>query len=166
MCNCLLAITSLAQTIAEKQFANAAFQLRTSKYGISEISKPGDLHATNYIRKGKLFGEVTIRYSYNKKLDSIRASSACATRFISDGKVISSFDSPAGSVSPLQLSQSFSLSGKDSSLTWLVHLHNTGESVIRIDDLVLPFFYNMGGGENPKEIFEERVVKHHFYLRQ
>ncbi len=162
ICFCAMTFTSLAQSSGEKHFTNAGFSIRAEKYGISEISNPADKFPTNYIRKGKLFGEVTIRYSYNKKLDSVRASSAGETTVLQQGKMVSNFTSPVKPGVPLKLAQSFSLNEGDSSLTWLIKLANTGESVLRIDDLVLPFFYNMGGGENPKEIFEERVIKHHF----
>jgi hypothetical protein len=51
---------------------------------------------------------------------------------------------------------------KDKKLVWTISLRNTGAETLTIEDLALPLPYNSGGGENPTEIFEQRVVKHHF----
>jgi hypothetical protein len=60
----------------------------------------------------------------------------------------------------LQLAQSFAL--EQNAIVWQIKLSNTTNGTIRIEDLAIPLIYNNGGGENPIEIFEQRVVKHHF----
>lgn len=53
---------------------NEGFTLERSSYGISGLWKTGDLYPTNYIRKGKKLGEVTVRYRQaNGVLDSVKA---------------------------------------------------------------------------------------------
>jgi len=148
-----------SQTGGQKVISNTSFSLKTDRYGISELSKTGDVHPTNYIRRGRVFGDVVVRYICNRKPDSAKASTSGKTTFLQDGAIVSEWF-PGNTKDSLQISQSFSLS-KDA-LTWNIKLENTTAGNIRIEDLVIPLFYNAGGGENPKEIFEERVVKHHF----
>ena len=149
-----------SQQPEQKFFRNAAFTLKTDKYGIAELSKTNDVHPTNYVRQGRVFGDVTVRYVHNRKLDSIKASLSSKTTVSQEGKIISTWSRDSSHNEALRLSQSFSLQGD--ALTWIIKLDNTTAGTIRIEDLALPFSYNSGGGENPKEIFEERVVKHHF----
>lgn len=160
---CVLAVViagnAKSQTAPQKIMRNPSFSVMTDRYGISELSKTGDVHPTNYIRKGRVFGDVVVRYICNRKPDSAKASTACSTTFLQDGNTVSEW-SPANKNDSLQISQTFSLS-KDA-LTWKIKLENATAKNIRIEDLVIPLFYNTGGGENPKEIFEERVIKHHF----
>lgn len=158
----LFATISQAQTQAskEKLLTNAAFTIKPDRYGIGELLKTNDVHPTDYIRRGRVFGEVIIRYISNRKLDTLKTPGNSKSTFIQDGKIISSWSPDSSRTKPLGLSQIFSLQGN--SLEWTITLDNHTANTIRIEDLALPFSYNSGGGENPKEIFEERVVKHHF----
>jgi hypothetical protein len=150
----------LCQGEAQKSMTNSAFTIKTDRYGIGELLKTGDVHPTSYIRKGRVFGDVTVRYIRGRRVDSLKASSSSKTTFIEDGNVVSSWSPQNATNDSLQIAQSFSLS-KDA-LTWNIVLDNTSSNTIRIEDLAIPLFYNTGGGENPIEIFEQRVVKHHF----
>ncbi|HWK07519.1 MAG TPA: DUF5695 domain-containing protein [Puia sp.] len=119
---------------------NDAFTLEKDQYGIGGLWKTDDRYPTNYIRKGKRLGEVTVRYRREGGvLDSVKAG---------DG------------IKPVRIAQSFEL--KKEGLEWAITLENTLAQPVTVEDLALPLYYNSGGGENPKEIFEERVVKHHF----
>lgn len=125
----------------QQEEKNDAFTLQRSPIGISALSKTNDKYATNYIRRGRSFGEVTIRYrKADGSSDSLRASN------------------PGDK--DLKLSESFVLQGER--LLWTIQLKNSGTGELTIEDLALPLAYNSGGGENPTEIFEQRVVKHHF----
>ncbi|MEI6949036.1 DUF5695 domain-containing protein [Paraflavisolibacter sp. H34] len=148
-----------AQDSGQQLFSNAAFTLRAERHGIGELFRTGDVHPTNYIRAGKLFGELTVRYTHQRRLDSVSAAEG-GTTVSQPGQAPAKWKPVAASVKPLHLSQSFSLDG--GSLTWKIRLQNTSAHPLRVEDFVLPFFYNAGGGENPFEIFEQRVVKHHF----
>lgn len=152
----LLAVDTSAQQDEKRLVTNAAFTFKVDRYGIADLSKTGDVHPTSYIRKGQVFGEVTIRYTHNGKLDSLKASTQSNTVVTQDGKTVSSWLPQRQSDKILQLSQSFSLS--NNALTWDITLENTSGNTIGIEDLVLPLFYNNGGGENPKEIFEQRAI--------
>ncbi|RYE12255.1 MAG: hypothetical protein EOP45_23165 [Sphingobacteriaceae bacterium] len=151
-----------AQSTEDSLVKNAFFTIKPDRYGIGQLLKTGDVYPTSYIRKGRVFGDVTIRYISASKLDSARAFLNCKTTVLQDGKVASTWPAKAGSTNALQLAQSFSL--QDDALTWSITLENTTPNPIRIEDLSIPLLYNSGGGENPKEIFEERVVKHHFIV--
>ena len=148
-----------AQGQQQNSISNAFFQLKTNRHGLGELRRTGDIHATNYIRKGGVFGEVTVRYIQERKLLTLQASANSKTEFLQDGKLVSSHTQGDGGHA-LKLVQSFSL--KADVITWNIKLENTTATTIRIEDLVIPFAYNNGGGENPTEIFEQRVIKHHF----
>lgn len=163
--NCVFVLTgvlfvfaSLAQSSVQ-QMKNDAFTIKTNRYGIGEIFKTNDVHVTNYVRSGRVFGDVTVRFANGRKVDSIRASSG-KTNFLQDGKIIESWQPDSLKDVPLQLSQTFSL--QNNALTWNFQLTNNTANTIRVEDLVVPLAYNAGGGENPIEIFEQKVVKHHF----
>ena len=142
-----------AQTPEQKLITNTSFTIKTDRHGIGELMKTGDVHATSYVRKGRVFGDVTVRYFHGRKLDTLQASANSHTDFSHDGKLVTSYKQGKGDEA-LHLTQSFSLS-KDA-LTWNIKLDNTTATAIRIEDLAIPLIYNSGGGENPKEIFEER----------
>jgi len=115
---------------------NDAFTIQRSSDGLSGLWKTNDRYATNYIRKGRQFGEVLLRYRLpDGSRDSLRTG-------------------------PLQLNSTFRLDGPR--LIWTITLTNTSNGPLTIEDLSLPLPYNSGGGENPTEIFEQRVIKHHF----
>lgn len=153
-------ISLFGQTNEQKQLKNDAFTIKTNRYGIGEIFKTNDVHVTNYVRQGRVFGDVTVRFANGRKVDSIKALSSAKTDFFQDGKIIETWQPDSLKSSPLQLSQSFLLQ-KDA-LVWNIQLTNTSVNAIRVEDLSIPLAYNAGGGENPIEIFEQRVVKHHF----
>ncbi|MEO5562616.1 MAG: DUF5695 domain-containing protein, partial [Chitinophagaceae bacterium] len=157
---CLILTNHAFAQPEQKQLSNAAFTLKADRYGIADLSKTNDVHSTSYIRKGRVFGDLTIRYIHNRKLDSLKASLNSKTTVLQDGKTINSWAGDSTRKDALQIEQSFSLQGN--AIIWNIQLDNKTTNTIRIEDLAIPFSYNNGGGENPKEIFEERVVKHHF----
>ncbi len=159
-CFCFCALKLVAQTGDQKQMKNTFFTIKINRYGIGELLKTDDIHPTNYIRTGRVFGDVTVRFISERKLDSIKASAFSKTNFLQDGKSVGVWQPDSVKNYPLLLSQTFSL-GNDA-LVWNIQLTNATAYAIRIEDLALPFSYNAGGGENPMEIFEQRVVKHHF----
>jgi hypothetical protein len=129
----------------QQEEKNEAFTIQRSAIGIGGLWKTNDRYVTDYIRKGRSFGEVTIRYlKADGAPDSLKINSRAS----------------AGDTVPLQLTQNFKLDGPR--LTWTITLNNTSSTPLIIEDLALPLAYNTGGGENPTEIFEQRVVKHHF----
>ena len=151
---------SVSQTGGQKAFNNSFFTIKTDRYGLAEMKKTNDVHPTNYIRNGRVFGDVVVRYIYNRKIDSIKGTATKETSFLQDGKATTLWSRTDTSRQPLSISQSFQLEGNG--LVWNMVLNNTTSNSIRIEDFAIPLFYNIGGGENPKEIFEERVIKHHF----
>ena len=153
-------IEVIAQSNSPKQLTNAAFTFKADKYGIAELYKTNDVHTTNYIKKGRLFGDITIRYVNGRKLDSVRASNSCTTNTLENGTIVNTWAPEVNNNKALQLAQSFAL--EQDAIIWNIILNNTSNGTIRIEDLAIPLLYNNGGGENPIEIFEQRVVKHHF----
>ena len=113
---------------AQHDTANSSFTIRREGNYLSGISNTGDKYATNYIRKGQVFGDLTLHTS-----------------------------TPTNA---LTTASAFEL--KAQRLLWTITLTNTGTTPVTIDDLAMPLPYNSGGGENPQEIFEQHVVKHHF----
>lgn len=132
-------------THATADWRNESFILERTGYGISTIKAADDHYGTNFVRRGRVFGDVNIRYRPT-------------------GTPGASLDSQSLShplpAAPLQVTDSFDLKGPR--LAWTINLSNTGSQPLRIEDLAIPLPYNSGGGEDPKEIFEQHVVKHHF----
>jgi len=148
-----------AQETNTTKLINGAFIIGWERYGISELWRTGDVHATNYVRKGRHLGDVNIRYQTDRGIDSLKASTSSVSTILKNGQLQKKSDA-AVSEGPVRFTQSFDL--LDQSIQWKLTLHNNSEKPVSILDLALPLFYNSGGGENPKQIFEERVIKHHF----
>ncbi len=149
-----------AQSPGDKILANAAFTLKSYRHGITALAKTNDVHNTSYIRQGRVFGDVTIRYTQGRKLDSLKAATSSVTKIVNNDTIVSSWSPELKSTNSLQLSQVFTL--HPDVLTWQITMANITATNIRIEDLAIPLMYNNGGGENPTVIFEQRVVKHHF----
>lgn len=156
----LLLQTATAQTPTLHPLTNTEFTLKADRYGIGELYRTNDVHNTNYIRRGRVFGEVVARYFHGRKLDTVLASTNSETTVSQNGTPVSSWSPESKPNKALHITQSFSLDKK--ALTWQINLQNTTANTIRIEDLIVPLTYNSGGGENPIEIFEQRVLKHHF----
>ncbi len=140
-----------------------AFAIEVTQSGVSSIRCTYDPLQTNYIRKGKTFGDMLIRYQYGNQHDSLYAKDKSVYSFgqlgtgLTFASVKPTIDIQEG---PLKLMQSFKLLAD--SLVWTFEVKNTGKELIHIEDWSIPFFFNSRGGENPVEIFEQRVLKHSF----
>ena len=154
---CLLKYQARAQQDS-LQVQNGAFKLKLMRYGIGGLWKTGDTFSTNYIRTGRVLGEVLARYRTADGIDSV-SSAAGGTAFLQNGRQVNTWRAAANKA-PLLIEQSFQL-GADA-LTWTISLSNKSTEALTVEDLVLPLFYNNQGGENSKDIFEQRVIKHHF----
>lgn len=157
---CSIVNHASAQQPEPKQLKNKAFTFIADRHGIAELCKTNDVHNTSYIRRGSVFGDVTVRYANGKKLDSLKASTGGRTTFSQNGNTVSTWSPESKASGPLQITQNFTLDNE--AINWQIKLTNTGANAVRVEELALPLAYNNGGGENPIEIFEQRVVKHHF----
>ena len=139
---------------------NSFFKIEMERNGIKSLFKTNDLYPTNYIYKGRLVGEVLIRYRMaDGTIDSLNSSETGKTTLINEDKQI--YDYKAKNVDrKLQFAQQFVLIGDK--LSWNISISNTSAKEITINDFVIPIFYNNQNGEEPKEIFEQQVIKHHF----
>lgn len=159
----VLQLNSRAQDTTLHQLKNNSFTLDVSTFGVNSITCSYDTLQTNYVRKGKTFGDMLIRYRHGNQQDSLRANDSYDISFGQMGSAIvfsqasKLNDRPEG---PLKLKQSFNLLAD--SLVWKFEVKNTGKDPIYIEDWTIPFFFNSRGGENPVEIFEQRVLKHSF----
>ena len=72
------------------QLKNAAFTIKPTRHGLGEIFKTADVHQTNYVRAGRVFGDVVVRYVAERKIDSLKGTAITKSTFIQDGKTISS----------------------------------------------------------------------------
>lgn len=152
-----MSLTSVAQDTTILKKINHLFSVEFSKLGLTGIAFVNDTFPTNYVRRGKQFGEMVIRYSYAGKRDSLKVDSQTPVSF-RDSKAEVLLNQPTTSNNhPIQLKQAFSLEGD--SLSWRFDLVNNGTSDVVIEDWAIPLFFNSRGGENPLEIFERRVAK-------
>lgn len=155
----LVSTASFAQPSSspETEIKNAAFTLRVSEKGITGLWKIGDIHPTNYVRNRKSLGSVQVRYKA-AHWDSI--TSVPSLTFNRNGKPVNGYMKDGDNSKPIVADESWSLTDND--LIWKVSVRNLTSEPVVIGDLALPIFYNNQSGENSKEIFEERVIKHHF----
>ncbi len=137
---------------------NSEFNILFQQQGIGSIRRVSDTFSTNYILPGKLLGEAMVRYRQGKEVDSAFSPEG-KTTFYLDGKLINEW-TPADHQQDLHINQSFDL--QPHSLTWTINIVNSSHQTITVEDLALPMFYNNGEIENPKEIFEQRVIQHQF----
>jgi hypothetical protein len=154
----LLNKTGYAQS-ASFTISNVDFRLQYNDEGIGGLWKTADVHETNYIRRGKSIGDVLIRYK-SSSWDSVHTFPESDRSFINNGKQLAFFPADKKHARPLALKESWDL--KDKSLTWRFSIENTINQQLVVGDIAIPLFYNNQSGENSKEIFEERVIKHHF----
>lgn len=141
------------------QFSNASFQYHFNDVGLSSLSLSGDIHPTDYVRKGKAFGAFTLQYklSGGTAWQSLHSQQWLSPQSVS-GQLLKAYQSPAGQ--PLQAKTSFAL--VNGQLQYRLSIKNTSSEAIEIGALGFEVPYNQLTGENPKQIFEERVIKHHF----
>lgn len=157
LCICSTALQAQDTTIIKKK--NAFFDIGISEHGINTLACTADELKTNYIRRGRVFGDMMITYRYERKIDSIKAQDGTAVVF-SDHQDRQTLRNEKNKKGPLQLTQQFLLKGD--SLVWSFEVRNTGVENLVIEDWAIPFFFNSRGGENPQQIFEQRVSKHSF----
>ncbi|MCX6337081.1 MAG: hypothetical protein NT153_07330 [Bacteroidetes bacterium] len=70
VCSIYFLINIICQNISAQATDSKVVTFKTDKYGIAYLIKTNDVHATSYIRKGRVFGEIIVRYITGKKLDS------------------------------------------------------------------------------------------------
>lgn len=149
-----------AQDTVVHAYKNHAFTVNASAFGINALSCTYDTLQTNYVRRGRVFGEMMIRYRYDGLSDSLKAGGVASVFFHDTTGTKQLSESVNKIADPLQLEQQFSL--QDDSLVWSFVIENKGVKELIIDDWTIPFFFNSRGGENPVQIFEQRVSKHSF----
>ncbi|WP_340111498.1 DUF5695 domain-containing protein [Maribellus mangrovi] len=154
-----LSLKSFAGNSDTVKISNNEFVIKAQKYGLSELKRTNDIYPTNYISRRGQLGDVTVRYIYNKKLDSLRASVNGSTEIFKDGEPVYSWSIADEDQKALKLEQDFLL--EEGQLVWRIKLTNTAKSAIRIEDLVVPVAYQRPYGENPQKIFEMSAIKHH-----
>jgi len=140
------------------QVRNDAFMVAFENYGIKSIQKTNDIYATDYVKKGKLFGDLIVRYKLNNKWDSLQAAKHSNTRVTKNGKLLNS--STVVSQKLVKLTQTYNVDA--AALTWSITLKNEAASPMEIGDLVIPLPYNYPNGEDQYETFERQVVKHSY----
>jgi hypothetical protein len=158
---CIQLSTALAQAPSpgETGIKNDAFTFNVSPKGITGLWKTADIHPTNYVRRGKAIGDVLIKYK-TVAWDSIHAINEAVVTYTNNGKPVAAFKPAFVSSRPLQVNETWNLDGNK--LNWNITIENNSDAQVLVGDLATPFFYNNQSGENSKEIFEERVIKHHF----
>jgi len=141
-----------------KQLENKDFNLRFSAQGISGLKKTKDIYPTDYVQQGKSFIGIIIRYQLkNGRWDSLKTSVTERKLAIKDDRQVEYITQVAHSA--LKLTENYTLT--ENGLIWNIKLDNLSESAVKIGDLEVPISYNNQGGENEKDIFEQRVIKHH-----
>ena len=135
------------------------FQLAFDSIGVSSIMNTADRYPTDYIRKGKAFGAFFIEYKqagtsnwsgyHSDELMQPATATPTAQRY-----------TPLDKSADLLTEASFELVGGE--LIYQLNITNQSDVPLEIGTLRFGIPYNRLSGENPKQIFEERVMKHHF----
>lgn len=158
--SCRIMLTAFLLLMGYNGFAqlkNKEFTVQFNQQGIEGLRKTKDIYPTDYVRKGKAFVGITVRYQQgNRPLDSLKTSNANHQMVVSKNTV--NYNTTAVN-SPLAITEQYLLT--DEGLTWKITLNNSAATPLKIKDLEVPLFYNNQGGENGKDIFERHVIKHH-----
>jgi len=141
------------------QSAEHAFKLAFNHIGVSSIRNTADSLPTDYIRSGKAFGSSFIQYRKTGMLDWTSSQSEDMIREVSTSTAVRRYG-PVDNTRNLLTEATFRLIGDE--LIYELSLSNNSDSPIEIGTLRFSIPYNRLSGESPKQIFEERVLKHHF----
>ncbi len=153
-----LPLPSFAQAVNGVE--NPFFKIEMERNGIKSLFKTHDLYPTNYIFKGRLLGEVLLRYQFaDGSIDSLNSAESGTTTLTNQGKQVYAYKAKKADAK-LQFAQRFVL--RDDVLSWNIEVTNSSGKEVTINDFVIPIFYNNQNGEQPKEIFEQQVIKHHY----
>lgn len=151
----------LSDTIQRRE-KSGFFYLGFSPEGLSSLKKPNDQFPTDYISKGEVFGEFTLKYRADRATswnilhskDELKLKSGDLAK----GSI--NYDAKKASAIDVKVSSNFTLG--DNALVYKLTIKNISDHKLHIGSISLPLNYNSLSGENPKQIFEERVIKHHF----
>ncbi len=148
-------------------FSAGPFELKINEAGIGSLRCSGDRFPTDYIAPGRNLGDAVIHYRWpQEKWKQARTDRLSETRILKQcggpGPLL--YEAlyeirPAGGPA-FSLRVRFRLQGE--SLAWELELQNLGDRPLEIGDIALPLAMNSGYGENAREIFEQKVIKHHF----
>jgi len=141
------------------QSAEHAFKLAFNHIGVSSIRNTADSLPTDYIRSGKAFGSFFIQYRKTGIPDWTSSQSEDMIREVSTSTAVRRYG-PVDNTRNLLTEATFRLIGDE--LIYELSLSNNSDSPIEIGTLRFSIPYNRLSGESPKQIFEERVLKHHF----
>jgi hypothetical protein len=149
-----------ADTLAIKK-NSPYFNLAFNRAGLSSVKKPDDRFPTDYISKGRAFGEFTLKYKAGNEntWTTLNSTEVLKPVKVNASKSTLIYNSDAKSAA-VKLSSDFSLVGD--AVVYKLTINNQSKSQLQLGSLSLPLNYNNLSGENPKQIFEERVMKHHF----
>jgi hypothetical protein len=167
----LLALVAAAPVRASSQagqpdtLRNGAFTIVNSPSGIQTFKKSNDRFDTDYILHGEPLGEVVLRYrvaggSWREISTAGRPGRGRAERKGVSAQYAIVNDLSLGGRGQVQVGQLFTLQGD--SLVWLIRVRNLTDSLMEIGDLALPLPFNNRYGEDGREIFERRVIRHHY----
>jgi hypothetical protein len=143
------------------------FTLTVSSGGIESLRRTGGAYGTEYILPGKILGELVLRYRVGSGLWQEISTGSPGMKSIGRSEkgtgvyryAISQTVMFRGRV---QIEVGHLLTLQGDSLSWLIRLRNMTDSTLEIGDLAVPLpFNNEYAGSGP-EIFEKRVIKHHY----
>ena len=146
-------------SLLRSQTPSNTFQVDFNETGVSSIRNANDLYPTDYIRKGKAFGSFFIRYRKEGASDWLDYRSEEMMQAASAQTGLQQYV-PIDNTRDLITEAGFRLEGDE--LIYELSLTNQSDSPMEIGTLRFGIPYNRLSGENPKQIFEERVMKHHF----
>ena len=151
---------AFSQTENDRELKNDVFTIATKKYGLASLKNTNDTFPTNYIDNDRIYGDVLIRYIFQKQVDTVQTSLHGRSAFYVNGEIAEEWESPLYHEQPLRIEEEFEL--KNEELVWKIKLQNTTDESIQIEDLSIPIDYKAPYGEDLHEIFERSTVKHHF----
>jgi len=152
---------------AQKKISNDSFQLQLDSAGITSLKCDFDPYDTDFILKDKRLGDIVLRYrkgSENwQEIETSKLKDQLTVKTDpkrTEKKHLISYIIGIDGEKNIELSEGFILEGK--SLLWTIHLRNLTDVPLEIGDIALPLLMNNQYGQNPIEIFEKRIIKHHF----
>jgi len=157
-----------ARATAQDSYKAGDFDVTFGAAGITSIKSPLDPYNAEFLKPGRSLGDLVIHYrpaGEEKWKEAVTAGMddqrQVRTETSGNGIYrILSYRVGSPDKKWLKLTEKFSLNG--SSIVWSIRLQNLAHSKVEIGDLGFPLMFNNTPSNNPKTIFEKRVIKHDF----
>jgi Family of unknown function (DUF5695) len=143
------------------------FTLALSNAGIESLRRTGGAYGTEYILPGRSLGRLILRYRLGSGPWQEISTGSPGMKSLGrsekgTGIYLYAISQTVMFKGRAQLEIGHLLTLQGDSLSWLIRLRNMADSTLEIGDLAIPLPFNNQYTGSGTEIFEKRVIRHHY----